>query len=79
MSIQVEGRRVKGKPDAVSIQIGPAVFSCPIDWDDPDDVLRVLNNAIALAQAPLRNEINRLLRENAELKSQLESRNWTDG
>ncbi len=47
----------------------------PYCWDDPDDVLRVLNNAIALAQAPLRNEINRLLRENAGLKSQLESRN----
>ncbi len=30
MSIRVEGRRVKGKPDAVSIQIGAGVFSCPI-------------------------------------------------
>ncbi len=74
MSIQVEGRRVKSKPDALSIQIGAVVFSCPIDWDNHDDVVRVVNNAIALAQAPLRNEINRLLRENAELKSRLGSR-----
>jgi hypothetical protein len=73
VSIRVEGQRVKSKRDAVSIQIGAAVFSCPIDWDDHDDVVRVLNNAIALAQAPLRNEINRLLRENAELKSRLGS------
>ena len=72
MSIQVEGRKVKSKPDAVAIQIGAGVFSCPIDWDDPDDVFRVFNKAIALAQAPLRNEINRLLRENAELKRQIE-------
>ena len=74
MSIRVEGQRVKSKPDALSIQIGAAVFPCPVDLDDPDDVVRVLNHAIALAQAPLRNEINRLLRENAELKSQLENR-----
>jgi hypothetical protein len=73
MSIQVEGRKVKNNPNAIAIQIGAGVFSCPIDWDDPDDVVRVLNNAIALAQAPLRNEINRLLRENAELKSQREN------
>ena len=70
--IQVEGRKAKSKPNGISIQVGAGVFSCPIDWDDPDDILRVLNNAIGLVQAPLRNEINRLLRENAELKSQLQ-------
>jgi hypothetical protein len=72
MSIQVEGHKVKSKPNTISLQIGAGVFSCPIDWDDPDDVVRVLNQAIGLVQAPLRNEINRLLRENAELKSQHE-------
>jgi hypothetical protein len=73
MSIQIEGHKVQTKPNGISLQIGAAVFSCPIDWDDPDDVLRVLNRALAMAQAPLRNEINRLLRENAELKSQREN------
>ncbi len=70
MSIQVEAHKAKSKPNSVSVQIGAGVFTCPINWDDPDDVLRVLNQAIALAQAPLRNEINRLMRELAELKNQ---------
>jgi hypothetical protein len=75
MSVQVEGHKVKSKPDAICIQIGAGIFfSCPVDWDNLDDILRVLNHAIGLVQAPLRNEINQLLRENAELKSQLESR-----
>ena len=74
MSVQVEGHKVTTKPNAISIQVGAAVFSCPIDWDDPEDVLRVLNHSIGLVQAPLRNQINQLLRENAELKSQLQNR-----
>ena len=69
MNIQIEKTKAKSKPDGVSIQVGAAIFSCPMDWDDPDDIMRVWNHSLELVETPLRNEINRLLRELAELKS----------
>jgi hypothetical protein len=60
----------KPKPRSISVYIGAAVFEFPVDWDDPNSVIAVLNKATELAQVPLRNELNRALRENADLKKE---------
>jgi HD-like signal output (HDOD) protein len=69
MSTQVASSNPKSKPNAISLQIGAAVFTCAINWDDPDDVCRAIDKVMNLAQAGLRAENARLLGELAELRN----------